>query len=65
MSVAVRVQALVVALLACLGGGAAAASWVYSDGAPVPAGTLRVTTLGSGTPDVRRHQVRTLVPARR
>lgn len=31
--------------------------WVYSDNAPVPEGALRITTLGSGSPDVRREQV--------
>ena len=33
--------------------------WVYSTDDAVPEDTIRVTTLGSGTPDVRRHQVRT------
>lgn len=31
--------------------------WVYSDNAPIQEGTLRITTLGSGSPDVRREQV--------
>lgn len=31
--------------------------WVYSTDDAVPEDTIRITTLGSGTPDVRRHQV--------
>ena len=37
-----------------------ASPWVYSDNEDPPEGTIRVTVLGSGTPDVRRHQVKTL-----
>lgn len=36
---------------------AADSPWVYSDNAPIPDGVLRITTLGSGSPDVRREQV--------
>ncbi|CAL8465140.1 g4675 [Coccomyxa elongata] len=36
---------------------ASASPWVYSDNEDPPEGTIRVTVLGSGTPDVRRHQV--------
>ena len=47
-----------IALLAVLPGLAAKSSpWVYSTEDTVPEDTIRVTTLGSGTPDVRRHQV--------
>lgn len=35
---------------------AAASPWVYSDNAPIPEGTIRITTLGSGSPDVRKEQ---------
>ncbi|EIE20382.1 Metallo-hydrolase/oxidoreductase [Coccomyxa subellipsoidea C-169] len=36
---------------------AVAGPWVYSDNSEPEEGTIRVTVLGSGTPDVRRHQV--------
>lgn len=36
----------------------ASSPWVYSENAPTPAGTIRITTLGSGSPDVRKEQVR-------
>jgi hypothetical protein len=36
---------------------ALAGPWVYSDNEEPAEGTIRVTTIGSGTPDVRRHQV--------
>lgn len=47
-----------VALLLLLSSYAAAASpWVYSGDEHIPAGTIRVTTLGSGSPDVHKEQV--------
>ncbi len=46
------------ALLVLLPAFAAASSpWVYSNDHAVPEDIIRVTTLGSGTPDVRRQQV--------
>lgn len=36
----------------------ASTPWVYSTDDAVPEDTIRITALGSGTPDVRRHQVR-------
>jgi hypothetical protein len=51
------------AMLTCLAGllllHAAAATgspWVYSDNPIIPDGTIRITTLGSGSPDVRKEQ---------
>lgn len=41
---------------------AVAGPWVYSDNSEPEEGTIRVTVLGSGTPDVRRHQVRLASP---
>lgn len=35
---------------------AAGSPWVYSDNAITPEGTIRITTLGSGSPDVRKEQ---------
>jgi len=34
-----------------------ASPWIYSNNEDPPEGTIRITVLGSGTPDVRRHQV--------
>ena len=48
---------LVVVAVAGTLGSAESSPWVYSDNAPIPDGTLRITTLGSGSPDVRREQV--------
>ncbi len=49
---------IAIALLAVLPGLAAKSTpWVYSTDDTVPEDTIRITTLGSGTPDVRRHQV--------
>ncbi|KAF6254071.1 Metallo-hydrolase/oxidoreductase [Scenedesmus sp. NREL 46B-D3] len=36
---------------------AAGSPWVYSDNALIPDGTIRITTLGSGSPDVRKEQL--------
>jgi hypothetical protein len=49
----------ILAVMAVAGteGAAESSPWVYSDNAPIPDGTLRITTLGSGSPDVRREQV--------
>lgn len=48
--------AVVLILLASVAAHAATAPWVLP-GDGVPKGTIRITTLGSGTPDIRRHQV--------
>lgn len=32
--------------------------WIYSTDEPMPSNTIRITTLGSGSPDVRKEQVR-------
>jgi hypothetical protein len=43
-------------LLLLLTAVAASSPWVYSDNAAIPDGTIRITTLGSGSPDVRKEQ---------
>lgn len=48
---------LLLLLLATVGAHAAAGPFV-TDGDRVPPHSIRVTTLGSGSPDVRRHQAR-------
>jgi hypothetical protein len=51
-------SAALLLLVALLARAAATGSpWVYSDGAPVQSNTIRITTLGSGSPDVRKEQV--------
>ncbi|KAK9811899.1 hypothetical protein WJX72_012114 [[Myrmecia] bisecta] len=47
---------VVLILAASIWSGTAGGPWVYSDNAPVPKDTIRITTLGSGTPDVRKEQ---------
>ena len=51
------VQAALAALALLPTLAAPATPWVYSTDDAVPKDTIRITTLGSGTPDVRRHQV--------
>jgi len=51
-----RRAAAVFILMVALAAHAATAPWVLP-GDGVPKGTIRITTLGSGTPDIRRHQV--------
>jgi hypothetical protein len=59
-------EAIEVAFLAgfllLLHAAAAGSPWVYSDNAPIPDGTIRITTLGSGSPDVRKEQASTAQP---
>ncbi|KIY95387.1 ribonuclease Z [Monoraphidium neglectum] len=51
-------SAALLLLVALLARAAATGSpWVYSDGAPVQSNTIRITTLGSGSPDVRKEQL--------
>jgi hypothetical protein len=52
-------------LLAIIAAGVSAAAGAFPfvlPGAPVADDTIRVTTLGSGSPDVRRHQVDAMGP---
>ena len=60
-SAAVNMQVLLGSLVLCLSAFLADAKvtegpWLYN-GAHVPEESLRITTLGSGTPDVRKDQV--------
>ncbi|WIA34413.1 hypothetical protein OEZ86_012748 [Tetradesmus obliquus] len=48
---------LLLLLLHTSAAAAAGSPWVYSDNAITPEGTIRITTLGSGSPDVRKEQL--------
>jgi hypothetical protein len=54
---AVHVTLTVLLVLIRLSSSAVASPWVQSGDDHIPAGVIRVTTLGSGSPDVRKEQV--------
>lgn len=48
---------IVAVILTSSSTGSDTSPWVHSGDAPIPPGVIRVTTLGSGSPDVRKEQV--------
>jgi len=50
---------IVAVILTSSSTGSDTSPWVHSGDAPIPPGVIRVTTLGSGSPDVRKEQVST------